>query len=212
MQDAALKIARVKRMGGRGGAETLSPRVTSLRLSLSLSLACMYTVSDAKREQQLQQQQQQPLLCVGLNEKQQVDRRQYVLTMNAAGDRGARAGPPAAARTLNASESPVRESKRTQTTPPVAQDASFLTPKISATFDQGHSPPPTESCRTTPPRSRRVSSCSRHQTRENAFDRLPSIEDRGQTDSVTTPTRAELRRCSWPRSRHAAPLTALVRS
>ena len=41
-------------------------------------------------------------------------------------------------------------------------------------------------------------------------EKLPSIEDRGQTDRVTTPTRAGLRR--WRRSRHAARLAELARS
>ena len=39
--------------------------------------------------------------------------------------------------------------------------------------------------------------------------KLPSIDDRGQTDRVTTPTRAGLRRCRWLRPRHAARLAAL---
>ena len=39
--------------------------------------------------------------------------------------------------------------------------------------------------------------------------KLPSIGDRGQTDRVTTPTRAGLRRCRWLRPRHAARLAAL---
>ena len=37
-----------------------------------------------------------------------------------------------------------------------------------------------------------------------------SIENRGQTDRVTTPTRAgRSRRCRWPRSRHAAHIALL---
>jgi len=32
------------------------------------------------------------------------------------------------------------------------------------------------------------------------LEKLPSIEDRGETDRVTTPTHAGLRRCCWPRS------------
>jgi len=38
-----------------------------------------------------------------------------------------------------------------------------------------------------------------------------SIEDRGKTARVTTLTRAGLRRCRWPRPRHAARLAALAR-
>ena len=41
---------------------------------------------------------------------------------------------------------------------------------------------------------------------------LSSIEDQGQTDRVTTPTRAGLRRCRWPRPSHAARLVALARN
>ena len=47
---------------------------------------------------------------------------------------------------------------------------------------------------------------------ETQATKLPSIEDRGQTDRVTTPTRVRLRRYCWPRPRHAARLTALARS
>jgi len=54
------------------------------------------------------------------------------------------------------------------------------------------------------------------QKQTTQLERLPSIEDRGQTDRprqcVTTPTRAGLRRCLWPRPRHAARLDALARS
>ena len=38
------------------------------------------------------------------------------------------------------------------------------------------------------------------------------IEDRDQTDRVTTSTRAGLRRCRCPRPRHAARFSALARS
>jgi len=41
---------------------------------------------------------------------------------------------------------------------------------------------------------------------------LDSTADRGQTDSVTTPTRAGFRSCGWPRPRHAARFAALARS
>jgi len=47
-------------------------------------------------------------------------------------------------------------------------------------------------------------------TTQSQPDNLPSIEDRGQTDRVTTPTPAALRR--WPRPRHAARLATLARS
>jgi len=36
--------------------------------------------------------------------------------------------------------------------------------------------------------------------------------DRGQSDCFTTPTRAGLRRCRWPRGRHAASIAVLARS
>jgi len=35
-----------------------------------------------------------------------------------------------------------------------------------------------------------------------ALEKLPSVEDRGQTDRVITPTRAELRRCRWSQMRY----------
>jgi len=41
------------------------------------------------------------------------------------------------------------------------------------------------------------------------LEKLSSIKDWGQTDHVTTPTRARLR-CRWPRSHHAARLAALA--
>jgi len=42
------------------------------------------------------------------------------------------------------------------------------------------------------------------------LEKLLSIEDRGQTDHFTTPTRAGLRRCRWFRPRHATGLAALA--
>ena len=42
------------------------------------------------------------------------------------------------------------------------------------------------------------------------LEKLSSIGDRGQPDRVTTLTRAGLRRCRWPRSRHATRLASLV--
>jgi len=49
-----------------------------------------------------------------------------------------------------------------------------------------------------------------HQTRKTVLDR-GSRSDRPRY-RVTTPTRAGLRRCRWPRPRHAARLAALARS
>ena len=40
---------------------------------------------------------------------------------------------------------------------------------------------------------------------------LPSVEDRGQTDRIATPTRPGLRRCHWPRSILATPSQASLR-
>ena len=48
--------------------------------------------------------------------------------------------------------------------------------------------------------------------RLESLEKLPLVEDRGQADLVTTPTRAGLRRCCWPRPPHASRHTALVRS
>ena len=48
--------------------------------------------------------------------------------------------------------------------------------------------------------------------RNEELEKLPPVKNRGQTDRVTTPTRAGLRRCRWPRLRHDAPLAALARS
>jgi len=43
-----------------------------------------------------------------------------------------------------------------------------------------------------------------------ALEKLSLIGDRGQTDHLTTSTRAGLRRCRWPRPRYVACLTALA--
>ena len=42
--------------------------------------------------------------------------------------------------------------------------------------------------------------------------KMPSTEDRGHTDRVTTHACSRLRRYRWPRPRHAARLAALARS
>ena len=44
------------------------------------------------------------------------------------------------------------------------------------------------------------------------LEKLSSMEDRGQTDRITTPTRAGFRRCGWPWQRHTARLAALTGS
>jgi len=44
-----------------------------------------------------------------------------------------------------------------------------------------------------------------YETPSSTLERLRSIEDRGQIDRVTTPTRVGLRRYRWPRLRHASP-------
>jgi len=53
-------------------------------------------------------------------------------------------------------------------------------------------------------------------SRNHLLEKLSSIEDRGQTDRVNTLprpyARARLRRCRWPRLRHAARLAELARS
>jgi len=52
----------------------------------------------------------------------------------------------------------------------------------------------------------------RNSTRGSTPGKPPLVDDRGRTDRVIATARAGLRRCCWPRPRHAARLAVQARS